>query len=290
MSYYSDMTVSNVLNDMFSDDEPKRVTATRWAVPTAIALDASSDHLVWHWDGAPDRWIGPGPMMLERFVGLSDATPERILAYARTWGVLGICEHGLPSSHNPGREYNDVSMANRIGCDGGIGHAIADGRWVFREPIDAWHRFAGEARTIALMAAALRGYGLGPNPSPQRRLTMTLDLRRALNRWLEIGAAKPSIVLHPDWVAIDPEYSLVPTIGAAGLFGALALRLSLAATGADGLAPCASCGEWFTPTFAPREGQRQWCSEKRCQKAKRAAASRAHRERERAGRFSLRSA
>jgi hypothetical protein len=198
-----------------------------------------------------------------------------VLRYAKTWGVLGICEHGLPSSHNPSRDDDGWS---HIGCEG-IGEADDDGRWTFSEPVEAWHRFAREAREIALLAAALRGYGQFREPHLGTRLAMTVNLQRSLNRWLHLGAVAPVVVFHRDWASGDPETALLPAVGGSSLFGGLALRLALACTGSAGLAPCASCGEWFTPSFAPRDGQRQWCARTACQNEKRAAASRSSRRR-----------
>jgi len=39
--------------------------------------------------------------MLTGFLALGRATDDRILKYAREWGVLGICPCGLPHTHNP---------------------------------------------------------------------------------------------------------------------------------------------------------------------------------------------
>jgi hypothetical protein len=47
--------------------------------------------------------------MLSRFVELSEAKPERIRDFARRWGVLSICEHDLPASHNPPRAATRLS-------------------------------------------------------------------------------------------------------------------------------------------------------------------------------------
>src|SRR5829696_7419488 len=98
------MTTTYAIRDVLVDDEPTPVSATQWAVPTEIDLDASGEHLVWYWSGAPERWVRPKAMMLERFLSLHNAGPTGIAAYARTWGVLSTCPNGLPSSHNPTRE------------------------------------------------------------------------------------------------------------------------------------------------------------------------------------------
>src|SRR5436853_7668736 len=39
---------------------------------------------------------------LRSFLRLDGADGERIAEFARRWGVLGICEHRLPASHNRG--------------------------------------------------------------------------------------------------------------------------------------------------------------------------------------------
>ncbi len=263
------------ISDLLDDGEPKPLSATRWTVPTTVELDRSSMHLVWHSDGGRERWVKPGPKMLERFIGLRSAPPDRILAYARAWGLLEICRHGLPRSHNPTRELDADEVV--LGCERLV--ELVEDEWEFREPIEAWHRFAEEAHATALLAASIRGYGPTPDPFRGRRAAIRLGLRWRLNRWLELGAVRPAIVLHPNWLEDEWESPLLPVVGGSGLFGALALRLALACTGAVGLAPCAACGEWFTPNFAPREGQRAWCPEAKCQKAERAAPSRSYRRR-----------
>src|SRR5215217_7132575 len=83
------------IGDLLDDDEPKRLSASRWAVPNTIDLDQSGQHLVWQWGITPERWIKPSAKILEQFVGLVSAPAQSVLAYAREFGLLGICEHGL---------------------------------------------------------------------------------------------------------------------------------------------------------------------------------------------------
>jgi hypothetical protein len=52
----------------------------------------------------------PSEGLLKEFVRLADAPEERFLEFARKWGVFGICKHGLPASHNPGR-HNHVELS-----------------------------------------------------------------------------------------------------------------------------------------------------------------------------------
>jgi hypothetical protein len=81
----------------------------------------------------------PGPGLLEQFVGLSDASDEDILRYARHWGVLVICRHGLPASHS--EHCRPMTLSGR-------------GRYVFWEPLASWRYFARHAKRVLEIAAA----------------------------------------------------------------------------------------------------------------------------------------
>src|SRR3984893_6199071 len=99
-----------------------------WLVPEDIAL--RRDRLCWRsskpWPEFPGFKYAyakrtPGPGLLEQFVALSDASDEDILRYARHWGVLVICHHGLPASHS--EECKPMTLSGR-------------GRYVFWEPVE----------------------------------------------------------------------------------------------------------------------------------------------------------
>jgi len=44
--------------------------------------------------------VKPGKGMLRDFMDLAEASVDNVVQYARRWGVLGLCEHGLPYAHN----------------------------------------------------------------------------------------------------------------------------------------------------------------------------------------------
>ena len=67
-------------------------------IPNVIEIDGGR----LHWDIDDDRPIEqpePGQGMLNEFLTLQDADDEQIGAYARRWGILGVCHHGVPASH-----------------------------------------------------------------------------------------------------------------------------------------------------------------------------------------------
>jgi hypothetical protein len=81
----------------------------------------------------------PGPGLLEQFVALGDAPDEDILRYARHWGVLVICGHGLPASHS--EDCHPMHLRGR-------------GRYLYWEPLASWRYLARHAHAVLEIAAA----------------------------------------------------------------------------------------------------------------------------------------
>lgn len=254
------------LADTATGKVERPMSSSRWAVPNRVELDVGGDQLLWGWDDGL-RWVGEDavPGLLERFVGLTDASPKGIAGFARDYGVLAICAHGLPASHHP-----DAAPARAAltlpdaslwpwGCD-----PLDAGGRTYREPLAAWRRFAGEALEVALAVARLQADG--PFHAATDRLAEAMKVHEVLNDWIAIGRVRPGGVLHLS--DGGRELKLIPTFGGDGLFGALALRLLLAAMGVKGLAICANCSELFAPDRKQRRGERSWCPRGECQRAK----------------------
>src|SRR5262249_43694631 len=136
------------------------------AVPAVVELERhpDGDRLVWRGrDGDRlSRFVRPGDGLLREFVSLTrDRSGERILTFARSWGVLDICQHGLPWSHAPGSGL----LANlpvlpdqfpapefRRACFP-LGFTVnSGGGW---EPVEVWRAFARQATVLLDVAARL---------------------------------------------------------------------------------------------------------------------------------------
>jgi predicted RNA-binding Zn-ribbon protein involved in translation (DUF1610 family) len=60
------------------------------------------EFLIWREDLRRNpRQKRAGVALIDQFRQLHVASDEAILDFARRWGVLGICKHGLPTSHSP---------------------------------------------------------------------------------------------------------------------------------------------------------------------------------------------
>jgi hypothetical protein len=117
-----------------------------WFVPKDIAL--RRDRVCWRPSTPSSAFPGftyayakrtPGPGLLEQFVALGDAPDDDILRYARHWGVLVICPHGLPASHS--EQCKPMALPDQD-------------RYVFWEPVASWRYFAGHAKEVLEVAAA----------------------------------------------------------------------------------------------------------------------------------------
>ncbi len=259
-----------------------------WYVPTKVWLE--QDRLVWGRQ-SEIKQIVVSPRIFDGFVRLSDAEPDKILAYARRWGPIGFCEHDLPSTHNL-----QVLGPDRIGvglCDP---RGWPDHCW---EPIQLWRKYSLQGRALLNIASRLNENksgnqedwkcldcwefpGTGVPLWQCRTVHQRTSVAFELNRWLEIGGVRLAVECfkHSYSISLQPPYHL-------GVFGAIACQLAFAIARADGLAICSGCGQAYTPTRRPTVDRRNYCIECGRSAAVRDA-SRDYRRRERERRDAIR--
>lgn len=248
------------------DEATGLVGAVQWpsraaAVPASIELH--EDRLYWKWvGGAPSNYVQPLERdqrgMLDQFQRITDG--RGVLKFARRYGVLQICEHGLPATHNP----DPLPSSGFSGCRP-LGWN--DAPW---EPVEQWLHFARQAAALLRIAAALhrdqrpdpsawatvyedqpdqRGYGwLSDAPSVGR-----FNLADCVNTWLILGGVRP----HFEWFAGSaPRFML-----SGGTFGLVAIQLMLAISQAHAIAVCDGCKQPYPRVNkrAPQAGRANYC-------------------------------
>jgi len=256
-----------------------RTTGSVWEVPGGITVEDGwllydpaqrSKRNVWD----------PNTDFLTAFANLTQAPDlaKAVASFAGRWGVLGVCQHGLPNTHRPVRmptkTYRDLD-----GC------GLITRTKVRAEPLTAWKMFAGQARVMLLGILAERGdepalaegdwealLPLFPEGIPPRRRTRMDGLRKmklippdqvpslgmgvigaidvlafptdrqalayAIRRWLDLGDVRPVLMWRE-----GPDFGF----GAQTLFGALALRMAYRAAGVRALKLCHYCEEFYEP-------------------------------------------
>lgn len=251
-------------------------------------FEIRGDHLYWAWHGFEagasmgpfvPRYVSPDGM-LDRFIGIR--TSRDVIGFVRRYGVLGICEHGVPASHNTPALPGSVGGLD-LGCSP-LSDEVRDPRdfsswtlFTFREPIAAWMRAVRAANAILHLATVLyegrrlsgeeRRWvwklawgglvlvgGTSERLDPKEELAAEALSERqeqeepkglltaVVNWWLYVGHAGVTL----EW----PSDFETPTLKLAGVmppyvpatFGVLAGQLMLAVTGARAMPICSGCG------------------------------------------------
>ncbi len=150
----------------------------RLPVPAMVELDAADERLIWRW-GEQYQWKPVDDKALNVFVSLADAPGERIRMFARRYGPLQLCKHGLPHYHNqervpPNRRLlwelraqglvDDSAWENSVQCNERCEPQRAElpdpktgatQVWEW-EPLEAWRHYAREAKAIRAVAEPVR--------------------------------------------------------------------------------------------------------------------------------------
>jgi hypothetical protein len=303
--------------DFFKTDAgylDRPVELGRWAVPQSLRLDEGA--LVWSWAGER-RLVRDGRGALERFIRLADAGDEQILTYARRWGTLEFCRHGLPCGFLAAR----WPSWHRPACPAWTRGSRADG--LLWSPLAAWRHYARQAAAILRISRSLAQGSLGRAADWQAlqewgseerlhivrgagwRIRVDQDghvqggtanapgIPRAGNPKLKVPIAQEVIARWVNtWVqlaAITPALecggqSARAVFKGNGLFAALAMHLLLAIGRGQPWTFCAGCGEIFSPRGSSGGGMRRFCQKPECKDAAGAFASRDYRQRQRMGR------
>src|ERR1035437_8026678 len=133
--------LSEMLNESGDIDRP--VDGTSWGIPKRI--EVRDGRL--YWDIYPQREIRPSAGMFEAFYNLADGPIERIRAFALKYGVLRICEHGLPCSHTAAASDPCYPLGWRDSRPDGSLHC-----W---DPLETWTTLARQAQALTLVADRL---------------------------------------------------------------------------------------------------------------------------------------
>ncbi len=148
------------------------------------------------------------------------------------------------------------------------------------EPVDAWRTWARRAHALLAVAAALREDKRGAEPdwrvatdmeTPQTPAEGWHVLTYYADYWLKAAGVRP----WPQFQDGKVRVTLGSDWGHSPLFGAIAVQLVLAISGAQGFAVCDACRNVYAPLRTPRAGERHYCQTCRDRKVpQRHAASR----------------
>lgn len=265
-----------------------------WPTPGDVRTDG--DQLLWTtptWDRATAS--AANGTLLADFLGLAEADAEQIADFARRWGVLGLCRHGLPRGHNlESAELLDSGRPTRAPCPP-VQAATGPGIHEWSEPIQAWRDLSSQAATMLKLAHGLHGGGarvgshsdwerlpryrtqLIHRPSAEtgpRKVSEGTSFRR--NWKPEPGPVPATIPAAREWlgvvidewlrwgdlrIVVDWGRTATLKIRSVSLFGAVALEVARAVARAEDLTTCSGCGIAYAPSRTPKPDQNNYCPE-----------------------------
>lgn len=237
-------------------------------------IDLAGELLTWSARSAYYKHARPS--MLADFVRLCDADDAAILSYARKWGVLNICEHGLPCSHN---QYPYGLIDGVKPCLPQLLTPLpAQGSdFRFGERLEHWRVWSRKAKALMTIGSHLnrrklprygdweviKGFCESPWETESRPYMKSLasarkELAWEVDHWIALSQVRPRISWNE--TVADWRCSLDALCTGPNLFGVLAVYLigAIAAPG-RGIAICSSCAQPYIPERRPDPNRNNYC-------------------------------
>ena len=250
------------------------------------------------WNAKDPRFKRTRSGMLNDFIALCDdadnygSVESAIAGFALKWGVLGLCEHGLPCSHNQypyGLNERVRPCLPRL-VDGPPDRA----EFQFWESLDQWVEWSRRARAIVRIGAQLNlgrrakredwliakgladpsgGLFLDDAAANLKDLNAERkELAEELDGWISLGQVRPRIEWRRPW-----RFSLAAGSAGPNLFGVLALFMITEIANAS-IAICSSCCHAYRPERRIDPKRRNYCPACRGPTGRRAAVRDAQRD------------
>lgn len=223
--------------------------------------------------------------VLQSFLDLEGAASDKIAKFARRWGVLGICRHGLPAIHNTGINTFGDSPAWKLIQRHEYRDSCFPAQWsenFWCEPLDEWRYWIQQAKVIVRLGVELhalrsgdpkdwqtmgyepkfyRGF-IGGDKIPPMPPPVTLGrilLAQYINDWLTITGVQPLFF----WEQGKHAFYL-GSWGIDRLLAALGVQILLLINRSSGYALCSNCGRPFLLRHNQSANRNVYCDSPDC--------------------------
>ncbi len=257
---YRNLRKENMLKkfaDQILNQRKNKYIYDKLLVPQNIEL--SGDKLKWDLEGKVIKTYPSRNLILE-FADLANSGSKQVLAFAKKFGVLGLCKHQLPANHSK----TSILTKNKTNS---ICQPLGE------ESIKLWFEFARNAQAILRISADLRRHRstrqedwlvllanqekeLPTRVSSERQL-----IENSINLWLDLAGIKPQFNLEDETL-----YLAYPDSNS--LFAELANQLTMKTGKIEGIVTCSECNrsglldELAHYRFRkPRSGTRFYCDD-----------------------------
>jgi hypothetical protein len=279
-----------------------------WRTPQRIwtfgrRLILEDEAIVWRRDLPHDgHRVLPDFTLLVEFVRLAEESidDEQFLVFARRWGLLGLCSHGLPRTHDQNTIPYSVSFGLWLNGDWNCSSGVES-----PEPVEWWRYWARQARALVALIASVRMGEAGAiehwetvwSPGPwvrdelrektrdvieEVRLGLHIrvideigvqrdELAHSIETWLRLA----SVGLKVHWWSEGPR----PVLTNVALFDTIGMLILFLGGDSSGFAVCSGCHAPFMPQrrLGPRDRARYCADCRRDHRPQREASRSAYR-------------
>lgn len=270
----------------------RKLAISGWPVPP---VEIRGDQLLWPQKAAfsPSKRARPDRVPLEGFAALATADDRAILRYAKRWGPLRICVHGLFQGHQEGTVVSAGQLERVAVATGMTGYCdlLQTGDGYYWEPVSAWRRYATRAYGfLKIVRSLINGEpgsledwkavtGIARITCKKVRLPLPrialdrMEVCARISSWMHEGRVRPYV----SWESETPKLEFTSE----GLYGALGLQLATVTARSVGFEICSNCGAYFAPRPHAVRGTRRYCNTCSENGVPARDATRAHRARQR---------
>jgi hypothetical protein len=249
-----------------------------WRIAAPPSIELMDDALVWK--RMPPDTIGPPPNLFRGFLRLYKTTDNVILEFARRYGVLGLCHHGLPMCH-PLRNDAGIIIDGRSYCT----YGFTKDRGLI-EPLASWRALSLAAHSVLTLKTEVEQRNrirseveeqlwvnalwpcierfkrtgspsyrpIARRPVPERSKAAS-RIVLITNEWMQCSGIVPRAV----WQEARFRFQLELQDEIPNLFGFLASQLGAALVNARGWYTCHECSDLFEGENTVSPKRRRFC-------------------------------
>lgn len=215
----------------------------------------------------------PSPRVLDGFMKLADQSHTETFEFARRWGVLDLCEHGLPIGHRGVDLRWGIPRTPRCTPVKPPGKGFPSWCHFGLEKAEWWRDWARKAKALMTIAASLKRGSRGDSRDwntvaaweneglqrPLRNDSVTAEwhlLCQYVNGWCQMANLAPYLICR-DQGSVMIRFASLAAPGR--LFGVIGLQMMARISSKGSMAICSGCGEIYKPTRIPNPSRLNFC-------------------------------
>lgn len=235
-----------------------------WSAPQHV--EVRDDYLLYSEKDIHPVRAQPG--MLEAFANLAKACPEAVVAYAKRWGVLNVCKHGIvQTQRRPSINHSGYSLPQECPYNQHCSRRVVrvKGQPYFAEPLQLWNDASERVSEILRLGGAFAAGKIRETRDADSILTPKASghpsalLARCPVDAMLTGDLHLLVLMSGLAPEVRWEGHLIFNVAARNMLQAVVFQTILSISRTDGFAICSACSKPFIPSRRPQKGRNSYC-------------------------------